>query len=67
MPAGGSVLDFSERDEIMRLVAMAFGLFGIILQAINIGFVLSPKVEHAQKACIRNAGILLFLGYLILR
>lgn len=51
----------------MRLVTMAFGLFGIILQSINIGFVLSPKVEHAQKACIRNAGILLFLVYLILR
>lgn len=51
----------------MRLVAMAFGLLGIILQAINIGFVLSPKVEHVQKAYIRNAGILLFLGYLILR
>lgn len=51
----------------MRLVAMTFGLFGIILQAIDIGFVLSPKVEHAQKDCIRNAGIILFLGYLILR
>ena len=51
----------------MRFVAMTLGLFGIILQAINIGLVLSQKIEPEQRIHVRNAGILLFLGYLILR